>query len=72
MSFQRDAENGGFKTPQASYSLISSADKVLAKQTLGGYGGIALEPSAPTKKAFDDFAALYLADVNAVLGLGGE
>ncbi len=70
-SFQivRVEESGDYKIGTAEYSLISSADKVLAKQTIGGYGGLVMEPSMPTKAALDKFIALYVAEVNATLGL---
>lgn len=53
----------------ASYSLISTADKVLAKQAIGGYNGMTIQPSAQTIGALDAFLKLYVADVNTVLGL---
>ena len=62
-------ENGGYGITQAEYSLISSADRVLAKQTIGGYNGLKVEPSASTVKALNDFMAAYKDDVRGVLGL---
>lgn len=53
----------------ATYALISSLDKVLARQSVGGYDGMKLQPSAATEKAFADAIALYRADVCALLGL---
>lgn len=64
-----DTEEGGFRISEAAYSLISSADKVLARQSVGGYHGIKLEPSPATKKLLDEFMAAYVADVRAALGL---
>lgn len=63
---------GDTKIETALYSLISSADKVLAKQTIGGYQGMVVEPSAQTVKALNGFMELYKADVRAVLGLESE
>ncbi len=53
----------------ASYVLLSSTDKVLAKQEVGGYNGLKVQPSASTVKAFNDAITAYKADVNMVLGL---
>ncbi len=69
ISIDRDAENGGFKISNSSYSLLSSVDKVLAKQTIGGYGGIVLEPSPATVKSLQDFMQAYQSDVVMTLGL---
>ncbi len=64
-----DNENGGFKIKTAEYALISSTGKVLAKQTIGGYNGVVLEPSPQTKVALSAFAKQYSTDVQAILGL---
>lgn len=69
ISITRDAEQGGFKIGSATYSLLSSADKVLAKQSIGGYGAITLEPSPATVKALQDFSESYRRDVVTTLGL---
>ena len=69
ISIQRDSENGGYKINSASYSLLSSVDKVLAKQSIGGYGAITLEPSPATVKALQEFSESYRKDVIATLGL---
>ena len=60
------------KVAAAEYSLISSADKVLAKQTIGGYSGMAIEPSPATVKALECFMISYRADVLAATGLDGS
>ncbi len=62
-------EDGGTKIESSEYSLISSVDKVLAKQTIGGYGGMVLEPSKETTAALNAFVESYRADVVATLGL---
>ena len=59
----------GFKIKSAEYSLIGSTGKVLAKQTIGGYQGIVLEPSLATQKALDEFWRSYVNDVQTLLGL---
>jgi hypothetical protein len=65
-------ENGAYKVSSSEYSLISSKDTVLAKQTVGGYGGMVLEPSPATKKALETFISGYIGDVTALLGLAEE
>lgn len=62
-------ENGGYKIQSAEYSLISSTGKVLAKQAIGGYQGMALEVSTETLQALRLFAESYLKDVQTILGL---
>ena len=69
IQIEPDKEAGGYKIKQAQYSLISSVDKVLAKQTIGGYQGTALEPSPETKKALEAFTLSYTKDVQSILGL---
>lgn len=65
----RDNESGQHNISEAQYSLMSSADKVLAKQPIGGYQGLTLKPSANTVRALNEFMAMYESDVKAVLGL---
>ena len=62
-------EAGVFSIEGAEYSLISSTGKVLAKQTIGGYKGMAIEPSDTTKAAMKAFTDSYAADVQNILGL---
>ena len=64
-------EGGGYLIKTAEYSLISSTGKVLAKQSIGGYGSnnVTLEPSDATKKALSAFMASYENDVQTLLGL---
>ena len=64
-----NADAGGYKITTADYSLISSLGKILAKQSIGGYNGMVLEPSPETKAALDEFTRRYAADVQALLGL---
>ncbi len=52
-----------------SYQLISTADKVLAEQAVGGYNGMKVPFSGPTVKAFDEFLRSYRNDINMTLGL---
>jgi hypothetical protein len=54
---------------EASYSLMSSVDKVLATQNVGGYSGLKLTPSPDTIKALNTFLASYRQDITTVLGL---
>lgn len=67
-----DKEEGGGATIEAHYSLLSSADKVLAKQAIGGYQGMKVQPAADTIKLLNDFLKSYKRDVNNVLGLDAE
>lgn len=55
---------------EADYQLVSSADKVLAKNSLTNQGyGDKFQPSPTTLKALADAVALYKADVEMTLGL---
>jgi len=56
----------------SQYALMSSEDKVLAKQDIGGYNGMKLSPSADTIGALNEFLKLYKRDINTVLGLETE
>jgi hypothetical protein len=56
----------------SSYALISSLDKVLAKQSVGGYGGLDISPSAATQEALDAFLRLYKKDITDSIGLFAE
>jgi hypothetical protein len=69
VSLKREHETGRDIIENAQYSLISSTDHVLATQTIGGYGGLALKPSPLTIKALEAFMQAYKADVNMALGL---
>ena len=62
------AIESGDPSVSAHYSLISNADKVLAKQEVGGYGGMKVEMSRSTKSALETFLGLYKADVHILLG----
>lgn len=53
------------------YALMSTADKVLAKQGFNNYGGIEIKMSPDSHKALDAFLAACKADINAVIGLEG-
>lgn len=73
LTVSRDAE--GQDKVQASYQLISSLDKVLAKETLTSkqsYGEQTFAPSPQTTKALTDAVALYKADVEMSLGITTE
>jgi len=69
VGIKRSEESGIEDIEGATYSLISSADCVLARQPIGGYGGLTLKPSPATIKALREFVASYKADIVAVLGL---
>lgn len=75
INLERDKERGDVAIKYATYSLISSTDKVLADQTIGGsYGGdkVKVEPSPTTVKALADFIAAYKDDINTTLGFDAE
>lgn len=57
------------ETLEAEYSLISTVDKVLAKQSVGGYNGLKVQPSPATIQALRAFVAAYKSDINVVIGL---
>lgn len=59
-------------TIEASYSLISTADKVLAKQSIGGYNGMAIQPSPNTIEKLRAFMSAYKSDVQITLGLDAQ
>jgi hypothetical protein len=69
----RRKDDGGVEVT-ASYALISSADRVLAKQSVGGYGGndMQIVPSPATMKAIDALMLAYRTDVQMVLGIDSE
>lgn len=69
LNITRDSEGRDVIT--STYALISSADKVLAKQEVGGYNGLKVQPSASTLKLFGEAIAAYKADINTVIGLEG-
>jgi hypothetical protein len=70
-SFERDQSEGGYQISSV-YSLISTTDHVLARQSVGGYQGLKIEPSPGTRKALDAFMQSYKADIEATLGLNTE
>lgn len=65
-------DQSGDERISCSYQLISTADKVLAEQTVGGYNGMKVPFSGPTVKLFDDFLRSYRNDINMTLGLDCE
>lgn len=71
LSIGREADSG-LKVQSATYSLISSADTVLAEQTLGAYSKMKLEPSAATLKLLREFTQSYAQDVSHLIGLDAE
>lgn len=68
LKIDRDETTGEDKI-EAAYALVSSTGRVLAKQSVGGYNGIKLQPSPATLKAFAAAIAAYKNDVNVTLGL---
>lgn len=54
---------------ETQYALISSADKVLANQSVGGYNGMKLQPSLDTLNALDAFIKAYKKDIETAIGI---
>lgn len=50
------------------YSLVTTADKVLATQPFGGFNKLQIPMSPATSQAYAAFIAAYQGDVNALLG----
>lgn len=53
------------------YALISTVDKVLAKQTFNQYGGMDIPASPATVRAMEDLRSSLEADISAHIGLEG-
>lgn len=51
------------------YALISSTDKVLANQNVGGYQGLKLEPSPAMLKSLEAFIQSYKKDIEITIGI---
>lgn len=64
----RDPSSGGLELT-GQYSLLSTADKVLAKQSLNGYEGLPYVMSPDTEKALNTLDSLVKSDINKLLGL---
>ena len=72
VSVTRDKETGGYHC-ESSFALVSSVDKVVARQSSGGYHEtLKIEPGGGTMKALEEFLRLYKADIGAVIGLDVE
>ena len=67
LSMQRDDK--GENNITGDYELISSGDKVLAKQGFNGYNEIKLTFSAETLKSYNAFINGVKADLEGMLGL---
>ncbi len=72
INIQRSEESGGMELNSAEYCLISSTDRILAKQSIGGYGGVTVSPSQETLELLSKFTESYQKDVTGVLGLDAE
>lgn len=68
----KPGEESGDERVTCTYQLISTADKVLADQSVGGYNGMKVPFSPATCKAYDEFLRSYRNDINMVLGLDCE
>ncbi len=68
ITLTRDKDSGE-NSVTGDYSLISTADKVLAKQGFNGYNEIKMAWSGETIKALNSFLAGVKTDVQNMLGL---
>lgn len=66
--FSVERKDGNYEI-SARYELLSSEDKVLAKQSIGGYSNMTIEPSAETEAAMLAFLKSYNADIGKAIGL---
>lgn len=66
--FSVERKDGKYEI-SARYELISSEDKVLAKQSIGGYNSMTIEPSVATEQALQAFLKSYNTDIGKTLGL---
>ena len=62
-------ESNGQEKVTGHYELVSTNDRVLAKQGFNGYSDIKVEPSAETRMALITFLEGLKRDVISVLGL---
>jgi len=62
------SDSTGEQTIESSYSILTSANKVVAKQTVGGYNGMKIQPSPATMQAMAAAVRLYQNDIDATLG----
>ena len=67
-----EVDKDGNEKVSGDYSLISSGDKVLAKQSFNGYSDIKLELSSDTRKALNSFLTGIKKDCLNLLGIEGE
>lgn len=66
-------DSGKHLLKNASYSLISSSDHVLANQAIGGYNDkVIINPSLQTLQLLEQFISSYRKDVTNSLGLEEE
>jgi hypothetical protein len=70
VELQRQDSTEKIELRNASYSLLSSADHVLANQTIGGYNDkLKIRTSAETNKLLNSFLDSYRKDITQMLGL---
>jgi len=69
VDLKRSDKSNSMELNSASYALISSADKVLANQSTGGYNSIAIAPSKETLELLEKFTSSYKRDITSSLGL---
>ena len=69
VSIKTAPQEDGTSGITSSYALLSSEDKILATQDVGGYNGMKLTPCPDTMAALNNFIKLYKRDLNSMLGL---
>ena len=70
VNLELQEKTGSVELKSASYSLISSVDRVLASQSIGGYSDkVVVVPSSTTVGFLNQFISSYKKDVSTVLGL---
>lgn len=68
LSLDLNDKTGTYK-PGGEYEILSTTGKTLAKQTIGGYGGIEVPASIETVRLLNAFCQSYAKDVRTMIGL---
>lgn len=61
-------KTSGYK-PTGEYEILSTTGKTLAKQSIGGFGGIEVPASIETVRLLNQLCAAYAKDVRTMIGL---
>ena len=71
-SFSVERNSDGEMKITCRYALLSSEGRVLAKQSVGGYNDMTIEPSVVTTQALQAFLKAYNDDIGRSIGLDVE